>query len=136
MITLRQEKFILEYIKTGNATQSALSVGYKGRQVRKTAYDLLHRPDISLHIEEIRGRIEAEGIADSQEIQTTLTGILRDKALNEKGVPIQAPRIQAADILNKMNKRYQDSIININDIKIQIVYEDTLEIGEGDAVQE
>ena len=113
MLTLRQEKFIIEYIKTNNATKAAGIAGYKGRQLRKYASALLAKPDIARRIEEVRSQIDTQGIADSTEIQRELTTILRDKVNNERGIPIITPRIQAAAELNRM-RGLTDKGITIN----------------------
>lgn len=51
MLNERQKKFVREYIKTNNATQSALSAGYS----KKTAYSIgqenLKKPEIAEAIE-------------------------------------------------------------------------------------
>lgn len=51
MLNERQKKFVREYIKTNNATQSALSAGYS----KKTAYSIgqenLKKPEIAQAIE-------------------------------------------------------------------------------------
>ena len=114
MLTLRQEKFIIEYIKSSNATKSAEIAGYKGKNVRKYASELLTKPDITRRIDEVRSQIDTQGIADCEERQRVLTDILRDNLKNEKGIPIITPRIQAIAELNRMDGLTDKQPININ----------------------
>ena len=66
-----------------------------------------------------------------------LTNIARDKDIaTGSGLPANSARNQAIDIMNKMDKVYEQPTININDIKIQIVYEDTPEVTDGQSVTE
>lgn len=62
----KHQIFVEEYLKTLNATQAALAAGYKGNNVRNTAYDLLHHPDIAPLIEEGLKRRSEQCKVDTQ----------------------------------------------------------------------
>lgn len=49
-LTPRQEKFIVLYLKLGNATASAIGAGYAERSAAQTGYDLLRNPQIAARI--------------------------------------------------------------------------------------
>ena len=56
-MTHRQELFIQEYIKTGNATISAIKAGYSKRTARSIGQRLLINVDIRKKISELSQRI-------------------------------------------------------------------------------
>ncbi len=76
-MTPKQRKFCDEYIKTGNATQSAVSAGYS----QKTAYSIgtenLKKPKLKKYIENQLKEISDNAIATAEETLTILTKIAR-----------------------------------------------------------
>jgi len=50
-LTPKQKKFADEYIKTGNATQSAIEAGYSKRTAAVIATENLIKPNIKAYIE-------------------------------------------------------------------------------------
>lgn len=82
-LTTKQEAFCLEYAKTGNATQSAISAGY----AQKTAYSqgqrLLKNVEVQKRLQDIAKQIESEKIADITEIQKFLTSVMRNETIEE-----------------------------------------------------
>ncbi len=68
-LTLRQEKFITNYLQTGNATQSALNAGYSRTSAHLTGSSLLKNPIVR---EIINRRVEARH-ADADEILSGLS---------------------------------------------------------------
>jgi|ERR1700677_2334299 len=50
----RQLKFCREYVKTGNATQSAIRAGYGERGASQFGHDLLKRENVKSEIERLR----------------------------------------------------------------------------------
>ena len=73
----RQQKFADEYIKTGNARQSALTAGYAKQSAIKYSSGLLKNPDVQAYIQERMEAIKSNAIADQQEILEGLTRIAR-----------------------------------------------------------
>ena len=73
----RQQRFADEYIKTGNARQSALTAGYAKQSAFKYSSGLLKNPDVQAHIQERMAEIKTNAIADQQEILEGLTRIAR-----------------------------------------------------------
>lgn len=59
----KQEKFALEYLRTGNGKQSAISAGYARRTAEVTASRLLRNDKVKKYIESVQDSIrrEAEG---------------------------------------------------------------------------
>ena len=73
----RQQRFADEYIKTGNARQSALTAGYAKQSAFKYSSGLLKNPDVQAYIQERMEEIKTNAIADQQEILEGLTRIAR-----------------------------------------------------------
>jgi phage terminase small subunit len=58
-LTVKQQRFIKEYIKTGNGTQSAITAGYSKHTANEIAAENLAKPSIKLKIEKVMSK-EAE----------------------------------------------------------------------------
>lgn len=99
-MTHRQELFIQEYIKTGNATHSAITAGYS----KKTAYSigqrLLKNVDIKEAIDRLSKNIAINNIMTAKERQEFLTRLIlnNDVKISDK--------LKAVDLLNKMTGEY------------------------------
>ena len=99
-MTYKQELFIQEYIKTGNATNSAIKVGYSKRTAKSTGQRLLTFVDIKKRIEELSQKIANNNIMTAKERQEYLT-----KLINSDNVKV-SDKLKALDILNKMTGEY------------------------------
>ena len=66
-MTHRQELFIQEYIKTGNATNSAIKAGYSKRTAKSIGQRLLTFVDIKKRIEELSQKIACNSIMTAKE---------------------------------------------------------------------
>lgn len=77
ILTPKQQKFCDEYIKTGNATLSAINAGYS----QKTAYSIgtenLKKPELKKYIDSQLKAISDNAIATAEETLTILTKIVR-----------------------------------------------------------
>ena len=132
-LTVKQEKFCLEYAKTGNATESYTKAGYKGTGYATVAINasrLLKNDKVQTRLAEITEEMRSEKIANAAEIQERLTSILRGELQEEvvvmegveKGVteakiilkrPSNADAIKAGQTLAKMQGAF-DNNLNIN----------------------
>lgn len=99
-MTYKQELFIQEYIKTGNATNSAIKAGYSKRTAKSTGQRLLTFVDIKKRIEELSQKIANNNIMTAKERQEYLT-----KLINSDDVKV-SDKLKALDILNKMTGEY------------------------------
>ena len=99
-MTHRQELFIQEYIKTGNATNSAIKAGYSKRTARSIGQENLTKPYIKKRIEELSQKIACNNIMTAKERQEYLT-----KLINSDYVKV-SDKLKALDILNKMTGEY------------------------------
>lgn len=114
-LTIKQNKFADEYIKTGNAYQSALNAGYSENYAKNaTKFLLENNGRISSYIEERMKKLESKTIANQTEILQFLTRIVRGEEKEEvlvnvgnfeqekQEIKISAKdRIKAAELLGK-----------------------------------
>ncbi|MDU2648329.1 MAG: terminase small subunit [Anaerococcus vaginalis] len=91
-LTIKQKKFADEYIKTGNATQSAINAGYSKKTARVTGAENLTKPNIKAYVDERMKKLEEEAIADQKEILKGLTRQARREEKEYQVVVIQKPR--------------------------------------------
>lgn len=76
-LTVKQKKFADEYIKSGNATQSAIKAGYSKKTAGVIGTENLIKPNIKSYIDERLKKIESAKIMDAQEALQLLTSIAR-----------------------------------------------------------
>ena len=102
--SVRQEKFCLEYAKSGNATEAYKLAGYTASDeaARRNASRLLTNADVQARLQELQQETAIPAIADAQEIQSLLTEAMRNCAANGDVLGI----CKTADILNKMHGAY------------------------------
>ena len=99
-MTYKQELFIQEYIKTGNATNSAIKAGYSKKTARAIGQENLTKPALKKRIEELSQKIACNNIMTAKERQEYLT-----KLINSDDVKV-SDKLKALDILNKMTGEY------------------------------
>jgi phage terminase small subunit len=128
-LTIKQAKFTKEYLKTGNATQSAKNAGYS----KKTAYSIgnenLKKPEIRKEIQSAAEKLgitaeyvlgNLKEIADfNKEKRIKARSIGNDIFQEEEMIDVQAS-IKANDLLGKHLKLFTDQI----DIKAEVKTED------------
>lgn len=76
-MTPKQQKFCDEYIKTGNATQSAINAGYSQKTAKSIGAENLTKPDLKKYIDSKLKSISNNAIASAEETLTILTQIVR-----------------------------------------------------------
>lgn len=86
-LTTKQRLFADEYIKSGNATQSALKAGYSPKTVRSIGQENLTKPDIKAYIDAKMTEIESHKIADAKEVLQFYTRVLREEETEEVALP-------------------------------------------------
>lgn len=122
-LTIKQKKFADEYIKTGNATQSAINAGYSEKTARKIGSENLTKPDIKAYIDERMKKLEEEAIADQTEVLKYLTRVLRDEEREDVLVNVgnfeqkiqsmkvsTKDKIKAAELLGKRYGSWTDKV--------------------------
>lgn len=96
-LTPKQKKFADNYIKSGNATQSAIDADYSKKTARSIGQENLTKPDIKSYIDERMQQIEDEKIADATEVLQYFTSVLRGEV--EETVVVGGP--MGADAVDK-----------------------------------
>lgn len=109
-LTLKQKKFCLEYMKTGNATQSALKAGYSKKTACSIGSENLLKPEIQEYIKIQTEKTEDKSIMDISERQIFLTKIIIGE-VKDGDLPAKlADKLKAIDILNKMQGAYLERV--------------------------
>ena len=111
-MTPKQKKFCDEYIKSGNAKQSAIKAGYSPKTAYSIGNENLNKPELKAYIEKRLKRLESEKIAGAREVLEYLSSVMRgeqtESVATARGgydnVPVSAKdRINAA---KELLKRY------------------------------
>lgn len=109
----RQEKFCIEYAKTGNATTAYQSAGFQSKSkesAQANSARLLADERIQERLRELSEEIKSQSIASVEELQQGLTKIFRGEMttplMTKDGEVIQVPvsvkdKLKAAEILAK-----------------------------------
>lgn len=129
-LTEKQEKFVLEFAKCGNATQAYINAGYsyKNEKVATSlASRLLSKDDVKAKLREIHEETKTNAIADIQEMQSILTAIIREELDEEKLMTVSEgegysrivskrqqaalkDRLKAIELLGKMQGAFVDKV--------------------------
>lgn len=125
---MRQEKFCIEYAKSGNATRAYINAGYKckdEKSCRARASKLLTLDNVKQRLKEINDEIKSDSIADIKEIKEFWTKVLRNEEVEDVvGMSEAGPfrlskdcnikdRIKAAELLGRTSGIFVDNI-NVN----------------------
>lgn len=76
-LTTKQKKWADEYIKTGNATQSAINAGYSKKTAKQIGTENLAKPVLKAYIDKQLDKIESDKIMGAKEALQLLTTIAR-----------------------------------------------------------
>lgn len=122
-MTEKQKRFCDEYLIDCNATRAAEAAGYSRRTARSIGQRLLTNVDIKTYIDAALARLQAENVADAQEVMEYLTSVLRGEsqssvlARNEIGAerviekpPDEKERLRAAELLGKRYGLYTEKV--------------------------
>lgn len=139
-LSQQQEKFCIEYAKTGNQMQAYLDAGYNCKNrasADASASRLLKNVKIQARLAELTEEIKNEAIADIAEMQQTLTTIIRQQLDEEVVVsgssdnmsrPVKVKKkpaikdvINAINTLGKMQGAFVDNVHLSGEAKVVIV---------------
>ena len=117
-LTPKQKKFADEYIKTGNATQSAIEAGYSKKTAAVIATENLIKPNIKAYIEKCMAEIASNRVMSYTEAVELLTSIARgeEKETVVVATPVSVEKVEKeADLktrisaLKEILKRYPNN---------------------------
>lgn len=115
-----QKIFCAEFIKTGNAYQSALTAGYSESFARTKAGQMVNKPKIKAYMNSLKEeRTEAlqDAIAGVDEILVFLSDTMRGKTGAKP-----SERLKSAELLGKTYAMFTDKVLQ-NEVK-QVVFTD------------
>ena len=79
-MTAKQQKFVDQYIKFGNAKQAALEAGYSPKTAKQMGVENLSKPYLKAAIDERMKAMEDDTIAKAAEVLEYFTTVLRGTA--------------------------------------------------------
>lgn len=82
-MTARQKRFCEEFVKTGNAKQSAISAGYSEKTAKQIGQKMLTKVDLQSYIQDLQKEIKNENILDAKKMQEVLTSIILQESEEE-----------------------------------------------------
>lgn len=91
-LSVKQEKFCLEYAKSGNQTQAYIKAGYNVKNDETAAANasrMLKNANVKARLAELAEEAKNASIADIVEMQQTLTAIIR-KQMTEEVIVVEA----------------------------------------------
>lgn len=105
----KELKFAEEWLKTTNATQSAIKAGYSERTAYSAGNRLLKKVDVRQYIDERLAEMKESSIADTNEVMQFLSSTMRGDIPDQFGLdPALNDRIKAAELLGKRYKMFTD----------------------------
>ncbi len=122
-LTVKQQRFADEYIRTGNAYQSAINAGYSETYAKGNVVKLLENVSVKSYIDKRLEELKKESIAEQDEILQYLTSVMRgetkEQTLVGQGMGYQEidsmdvgakDRIKAAELLGKRYRMWTEKI--------------------------
>lgn len=102
-LTIKQKRFADEYIRSGNATQSAINAGYSKKTAGVMGAENLTKPNIKFYIDQRMQDLEDQAIAKQEEVLKYLTSVMRGEHKEEtlKGIGEGAQTIDDIDVSAK-----------------------------------
>lgn len=101
--------FAEEWLKTTNATQSAIKAGYSARTAYSAGNRLLKKVDVKQYIDERLAEMQENSIADTNEVMQFLSSTMRGDIPDQFGLdPALNDRLKAAELLGKRYKLFTD----------------------------
>ena len=105
-LTIKESKFIDEYIKTGNASKSVVEVGYNTKNPRGYAQTLLTKAYVAEEIAYRTAQIHSADIAEAEEVMKYFTKVMRGEEKDQFG--LDAPLSERTKCAQELAKRLID----------------------------
>ena len=122
-LNIKQEKFCLEYSRSGNATEAYKIAGYKyssDESARANAARLITNDNIQARLKELSQEVASSKIANTVECQELLTEIARNKKIFPKD------RVAALNTLLKAQGAFSQNINIIGAVPVVFADEDKI----------
>ncbi|MSD84454.1 terminase small subunit (plasmid) [Lactobacillus curvatus] len=122
-MTPKQQKFADNYIKTANATKSAVLAGYSKKTASAIGLENLEKPIIKAYIDKQLSEMHSDTIASAKDVMEYLTSVMMGKQTESvvtnkgivKDVEVSAKdRIKAAELIGKRHSLFTDKVEQTN----------------------
>ena len=116
-LTQKQQRFVDEYIISGNATQAAIRAGYAKKAAYQTGAQNLKKPQIISALKERNTEIKSQKTMDMQEVMERLAAIARGETVEQqvtnKGTVVEiepktSDQIRAMELIGKRYGAWTD----------------------------
>ena len=120
-LTEKERIFADEYIKTTNATQSAIKAGYAENSASVTGSKMLRKPKVRQYIDAVMNERSKNTIATADEVLKYLTRVMCGEEKDAFGLDVSvADRTKAAELLGKRHMLFTDKVKLDAEIEIDI----------------
>lgn len=120
-LTKKERIFADEYIKTTNATQSAIKAGYAENSASVTGSKMLRKPKVRQYIDAVMSERSKNTIATADEVLEYLTRVMNGEEKDAFGLDVSvADRTKAAELLGKRHMLFTDKVKLDAEIEIDI----------------
>lgn len=120
-LTEKERIFADEYIKTTNATQSAIKAGYAENSASVTGSKMLRKPKVRQYIDAVMSERSKNTIATADEVLEYLTKVMNGEEKDAFGLDVSvADRTKAAELLGKRHMLFTDKVKLDAEIEIDI----------------
>lgn len=120
-LTEKERIFADEYIKTTNATQSAIKAGYAENSASVTGSKMLRKPKVRQYIDTVMNERSKNTIATADEVLEYLTKVMNGEEKDAFGLDASiADRTKAAELLGKRHMLFTDKVKLDAEIEIDI----------------
>lgn len=120
-LTEKERIFADEYIKTTNATQSAIKAGYAENSASVTGSKMLRKPKVRKYIDEVMESRSKNTIATADEVLEYLTKVMNGEEKDAFGLDTSiADRTKAAELLGKRHMLFTEKVKLDAEIEIDI----------------
>lgn len=120
-LTEKERIFADEYIKTTNATQSAIKAGYAENSASVTGSKMLRKPKVRQYIDAVMNERSKNTIATADEVLEYLTRVVRGEEKDAFGLDVSvADKTKAAELLGKRHMLFTDKVKLDAEIEIDI----------------
>lgn len=120
-LTEKERIFADEYIKTTNATQSAITAGYAENSASVTGSKMLRKPKVRQYIDTVMSERSKNTIATADEVLEYLTRVMNGEEKDAFGLDVSVnDRTKAAELLGKRHMLFTDKVKLDAEIEIDI----------------
>ena len=110
-LTEKERIFADEYIKTTNATQSAIKAGYAEKSASSKGSQLLRKVKVRKYIDDVMEKRSKNTIATADEVLEYLTKVMNGEEKDAFGLDASiADRTKAAELLGKRHMLFTEKV--------------------------